>query len=65
MIELVHLVNLIHLIFIYHHSYIAVADLGEGTKLRRRAGKKNLKTTPPPPPYLSPDLDDCAAPFLI
>ena len=64
MIELVHLVNLIHLIFIYHHSYIAVADLGEGTKLRRRAGKKNLKT-PPPPPYLSPDLDDCAAPFLI
>ena len=62
MIELVHLVNLIHLIFIYHHSYIAVADLGEGTKLRRRAGKKNLKTTPR---YLSPDLDDCPAPFLI
>ena len=52
MIELAHLVNLIHLIFIYHHSYIAVADLGEGTKLRRRAGKKNLKTTPPPLTYL-------------
>ena len=30
MIELIHLVNLIHLIFIYHHSHIAVADLGEG-----------------------------------
>ena len=52
MIELIHLVNLIHLIFIYHRSYIAVADLGEGTKLRRRAEKKNLETTPPPLPYL-------------
>ena len=63
MIELIHLVNLIHLIFIYHRSYIAVADLGEGTKLRRRAEKKNLETTPPP--SLSPHLDDRPAPLLI
>ena len=64
MIELIHLVNLIHLIFIYHHSYIAVADLGEGTKLRRRAEKK-FRDHPPPPPSLSPDLDDRPAPLLI
>ena len=65
MIELIHLVNLIHLIFIYHRSYIAVADLGEGTKLRRRADKKILEPPPPPPPSLSPDLDDRPAPLLI
>ena len=52
MIELIHLVNLIHLIFIYHRSYIAMADLGEGTKLRRRAEKKFRDHPPPSLPYL-------------